>query len=454
MSHQAHRYNRAQLAQEANLRAQVPAGAVTLAWRSRGSTRTTSLSVGLLGTAGVIGVLLCVWGVAVTSYLAFRDDFVGGLMSRQAAVQHGYEDRIRELRGQVDLLTSRHLVDQSELEKRVDHVARRQALLETRQSIVAALAEQSSPARSPARVNVPVPSPAPVATTSPAPRASAGDTLRLTPLAERHSRLESRAVPIQTAQAVPAGFALASVPAGRQDVVVRVERSLDRVEQQQQVALQALETRTERRTRRIRSVLTDLGLAEARIARAPAASTAGTGGPLIPIPAPAGEASPFERQVFRVQSVLRDQERLTQLVGQIPLGRPHSGELELSSGFGARLDPFLRSWAMHSGIDFRGATGEPAYASAGGRVVHASSMGGYGLMVEIDHGNGLTTRYAHLSRIEVKEGDSIRAGHRIGRVGSTGRSTGPHLHYETRINGEAVDPMRFVRAGLRLAEAD
>jgi murein DD-endopeptidase MepM/ murein hydrolase activator NlpD len=454
MSHQAHRYNRAQLAQEANLRAQVPAGAVTLAWRSGGSTRTTSLSVGLLATVGAVGIALSVWGVAVTSYIAFRDDIVGGLMSRQAAVQHGYEDRIRELRGQVDLLTSRHLVDQSELEKRVDQVARRQALLETRQSIVASLAEQSSPARSPARANVPIP--APVATTQPAPRASAGDTLRLIPPAERHSRLESRALPVQTARAAPAGFALASAPApaGRQDVVGRVERSLDRVEQLQQVALQALETRTERRARRIRSVLADLGLAEARVARAPATSSAGTGGPHIPIPAPAGAASPFERQVFRVQSVLRDQERLTQLIGQIPLGRPHSGELELSSGFGARLDPFLRTWAMHSGIDFRGATGEPAYASAGGRVTHAASMGGYGLMVEIDHGNGLTTRYAHLSRIEVKEGDTIRAGHRIGRVGSTGRSTGPHLHYETRINGEAVDPMRFVRAGLRLAEAD
>ncbi|QCK88804.1 M23 family metallopeptidase [Phreatobacter aquaticus] len=109
---------------------------------------------------------------------------------------------------------------------------------------------------------------------------------------------------------------------------------------------------------------------------------------------------------------------------------------------------------MHSGIDFRGATGEPARVTASGRVTHASSMGGYGLMVEVDHGNGMSTRYAHLSRIDVSVGDMVRLGQRIGRIGSTGRSTGPHLHYETRINGEAVDPMRFVRAGLRLASAD
>jgi murein DD-endopeptidase MepM/ murein hydrolase activator NlpD len=126
----------------------------------------------------------------------------------------------------------------------------------------------------------------------------------------------------------------------------------------------------------------------------------------------------------------------------------------LSSGFGARLDPFLRSWAMHSGIDFRGATGEPVFSAASGRVAHAGMLGGYGLLVEIDHGNGIVTRYAHLSRIDVKEGDMVGVGQRVGRIGSTGRSTGPHLHYETRINGEAVDPMRFLRAGIRLASAD
>jgi murein DD-endopeptidase MepM/ murein hydrolase activator NlpD len=108
---------------------------------------------------------------------------------------------------------------------------------------------------------------------------------------------------------------------------------------------------------------------------------------------------------------------------------------------------------MHAGIDFRGSHGEPVRATAAGRVTHAGSMGGYGLMVDIDHGNGLSTRYAHLSRIEVVEGDMVRLGQRVGRVGSTGRSTGPHLHYETRVHGDAVDPMRFVRAGLRLAQA-
>jgi murein DD-endopeptidase MepM/ murein hydrolase activator NlpD len=104
---------------------------------------------------------------------------------------------------------------------------------------------------------------------------------------------------------------------------------------------------------------------------------------------------------------------------------------------------------MHTGIDFRAPSGTPARATAPGKVVEADWVGGYGNMVEIDHGNGLTTRYAHLSSVEVDVGQTVTKGQVIGRVGSTGRSTGPHLHYETRLDGDPMDPMRFVRAGQK-----
>ena len=106
---------------------------------------------------------------------------------------------------------------------------------------------------------------------------------------------------------------------------------------------------------------------------------------------------------------------------------------------------------MHTGLDFRAASGDPVRATANGKVVTAGWMGGYGRMVEIDHGNWLSTRYGHLSEINVKAGDHIRIGQVIGAVGSTGRSTGPHLHYETRIGGDPVDPQKFLRAGVRLS---
>ena len=105
---------------------------------------------------------------------------------------------------------------------------------------------------------------------------------------------------------------------------------------------------------------------------------------------------------------------------------------------------------MHSGIDFREEYGAPVHATAAGKVVTAGPQGGYGNMVEIDHGNGLSTRYGHMSAILVSEGQWVEAGGVVGRLGSTGRSTGPHLHYETRVNDEAVDPIRFLRAGKGL----
>jgi len=114
------------------------------------------------------------------------------------------------------------------------------------------------------------------------------------------------------------------------------------------------------------------------------------------------------------------------------------------------MDPFLRRPAMHTGLDMRGDTGDPVHVTATGKVVTAGREGGYGNMVEINHGNGITTRYAHLHTIDVKVGQQVRIGQVIGKIGSTGRSTGPHLHYETRINDEAVNPQRFLRAGLRL----
>jgi len=133
----------------------------------------------------------------------------------------------------------------------------------------------------------------------------------------------------------------------------------------------------------------------------------------------------------------------------IPNGRPSQGYI--TSGFGTRADPFTGGHAHHMGIDFSARTGDPVLAAAGGVVSFAGVKSGFGNVVEVDHGNDITTRYGHLSEIEVKVGQTVRVGQTIGRVGSTGRSTGPHLHYETRIDGDAVDPQKFLRAGVRLS---
>ncbi|MES2181893.1 MAG: M23 family metallopeptidase [Pseudomonadota bacterium] len=117
-----------------------------------------------------------------------------------------------------------------------------------------------------------------------------------------------------------------------------------------------------------------------------------------------------------------------------------------SSSFGWRLDPFNGHKAFHEGLDFPADTGTPIYAAAGGIVTTAEQTSDYGKLVKIDHGSGLETRYAHASRLLVKVGERVEKGQEIAEVGSTGRSTGPHLHYEIRLNGNALDPRQYLKA--------
>lgn len=118
----------------------------------------------------------------------------------------------------------------------------------------------------------------------------------------------------------------------------------------------------------------------------------------------------------------------------------------ITSGFGYRTDPFNGRGAMHAGIDFKGEIGSPIFAAAPGRVTFAGHKSGYGNAIEITHGNGMLTRYAHLSRMDVSVGQQVAAGATIGGLGNTGRSTGPHLHFEVRINDRAVNPRPFLEA--------
>jgi murein DD-endopeptidase MepM/ murein hydrolase activator NlpD len=123
----------------------------------------------------------------------------------------------------------------------------------------------------------------------------------------------------------------------------------------------------------------------------------------------------------------------------MPVAAPYN-----ASGFGRRVDPFTGQWAMHEGIDFLADLGSPVVAAAGGVVVFASKHPQYGYMVDIDHGNDLVTRYAHCSKLLVREGDVVHRGRKIAESGSTGRSTGPHLHFEVRFRGVAQNPAKFL----------
>ena len=130
----------------------------------------------------------------------------------------------------------------------------------------------------------------------------------------------------------------------------------------------------------------------------------------------------------------------------IPSVQP-TDKTAFTSNFGVRSDPFTGAARMHAGVDIPGPTGTPIYATADGTIAHAERMGGYGNMVEIDHGKGIATRYGHMSKLLVTAGTHVARGQLIGLMGSTGRSTGSHLHYEVRIDGRAVNPAPFLTTG-------
>jgi murein DD-endopeptidase MepM/ murein hydrolase activator NlpD len=188
---------------------------------------------------------------------------------------------------------------------------------------------------------------------------------------------------------------------------------------------------------------------EELVARA-ADSELGQGGPLQV--ADIALLPPAANPVALTDPMGDDMERLAalqRLARSLPLIAPVD-DFRLSSGFGMRKDPFTRQPAFHSGLDFGAARGSKVMAAAPGRVIHAGRMGDYGNLVEIDHGMGVVTRYAHLKAIEVEVGDEVEMRQGIGVIGSTGRSTARHLHYEVRIDDAPHDPAKFLEAGRYL----
>lgn len=388
----------------------------------------------VVGTVTTLGM----WSAATATYFAFRDDVLTRLIARQAEMQYAYEDRIAELRAKVDRATSRQLLDQEQFDQKLEQIMRRQTALESRASALGAIPDITGSVRAPSRGAAAEPAASGVPKPSPI-----SDTAVFVAPPDREARLESRAPVIVNAPATKA----AKIQ-GVDNVIVRLQNSLDQVERRQLASLTSLEDNLESRARRMRGVFTDLGLDAGQLEAA--TPRAAMGGPFVPVKL-SSDAGAFDRQLYRINISRAQVERLNRTLALVPYRKPVVGEVEFTSGFGVRADPFLGRPAMHTGLDFRAATGDPVRATANGKVASSGWAGGYGRMVEIDHGNGLSTRYGHLSEINVKVGDVVKIGQVIGAVGSTGRSTGPHLHYETRIDGEAVDPQKFLRAGVRLS---
>ncbi len=218
----------------------------------------------------------------------------------------------------------------------------------------------------------------------------------------------------------------------------RVKASLETMEQDQLDHIQTLAGNAALRLAGLQGVFNETGLDM---------ETEAIGGPFVE----PQTNDPFDASLTRLDGALARLDELSDLASKMPFANPVP-DRPISSGFGNRVDPFFKRLALHAGIDFKTPVGAPVRSTGQGIVSQAGYAGGYGNRVEIDHGGGIFSRYGHLSSLLVNMGDTVDVGTIIGLSGSTGRSTGPHLHYELRRDGIAIDPMDFLNAGVKLAK--
>lgn len=241
----------------------------------------------------------------------------------------------------------------------------------------------------------------------------------------------------RVSRATPAQAAATQDYAGMDTIAAMMAEQSDMLDQAEQSA----QTRVEN----LRAVLSLTGVDPDVIL---AEGARDQGGPFVPLDQTAARSNdPFAAQFMDVATRVGEAERLERAIDSAPVGAPVDAAYRLTSGFGPRVDPITSRPGNHQGLDFGAHRLAPIVAPAPGRVSFVGWKGGYGNVVEVDHGHGFKTRYGHLQRAYVRRGDEVAVGERLGAMGSTGRSTGVHLHYEVWFKGKPYDPALFLKAG-------
>jgi murein DD-endopeptidase MepM/ murein hydrolase activator NlpD len=439
----------------------------------------------------VVTAVLFAWATGM-SWMAFEGRrTIAQMAEQQAELQQAADAKVKALTRRLVGVASHQVLERDGLEGRMADLITRQVELENRQALLTSLTEQAglSPVLALGAAGAPgLPSAPGKGLAEPAAAITGGKARGSDPAGPMRGAPD--AAPILRLGQQPAGPARAPLgplppaaagpepgadfmrikpedlmsPSGGdksgkplsqlslRDQFARLETSMDKVGRDQVRSLAGMVRGTQAQAALVRTALSEAGLDPDRLQPQPGKTgRTGIGGPLIPLLRPKRELDPFEAGVQEVNRAMAQLAAWKPVTEAVPFRRPVEGENNLTSNFGPRSDPFTGATAMHAGMDFRSPIGTPVRAAAAGRVVTAEVSGGYGNLVELDHGRGLATRYGHLSEILVKHGDMVAPGAVIGLIGSTGRSTGPHLHYETRVTGAAVDPIRFLQAGMRLS---
>lgn len=379
-------------------------------------------------------VIVALFYFSATAYLILRDDITAAISARQ---RYDHEDRVAALRSQVDRLGTENILHRREVHQKVGELLEKQDLIAQRQERLEPLLTRHSPPTTVTN-SLPVPTPRPdfgrtvtsIRTEDVSSRSAYAPETRLKlqwPLRETQPAIR------HNMDADNADRNTAPV-----DESASLEQSLKDVERIQLSQLETLTAGVHITAQTIEEALELAGIVEKDALNA--------GGPFIEVP----DHADFDIRMQELDEALGRLDELREIVQRVPIINPLPGA-KITSRFGSRKDPILKRMAYHSGLDFRAKRGDLIRATGAGKVIKAGWYGGYGRMVEIDHGSGITTRYAHLHEILVKVGDEVPTAGAIAKAGNSGRSTGPHLHYEIRRNGQALNPLKFITAGRQIA---
>ncbi|WP_291375689.1 M23 family metallopeptidase [Devosia sp.] len=347
---------------------------------------------------GMFTLLLGANGLTATGLLMAPD--IARLLNTQSEQVIGaYEDRIAQMRVEIDRLHSRNYAQAGDINLQLQELSAQQDVLLEQHQLVRALVDKAD-------------------------------------------QLGIAAVSISDA---PATEQLASTTASGNPDIVATAESLERMMSETHRAMTGIAEAATERTDGIVIEMRQLGIAMAL----PDLGELGMGGPLLPA-AEGMESSPMVEDANAVMAALLRYKAARESVEAAPIHMPMTGNYRNSSGYGNRKDPFTGGRAFHAGLDFAAPTGTTVFSAAKGVVSFVGTKSGYGKVVEVTHATGHITRYAHLSGYLAREGQSVNAGTPIAKVGSTGRSTGPHLHFEIRKGDAPIDPRTFLDAGKRV----
>lgn len=415
--------------------------------RSDGVVHFISMSARTqVALAAVIGAAL-LWVAYASVNVVFKEQIIVAKERDRRVIETVFNKRLAQSQRAYDDVSSLNVIMQQEFDSTMAEISARHQTLKSMverkasadadlESLAKGLSEAGSPnGQKPAngnRVMIDV-SPA-----EPTPRQSRVSLLRRQ--AEREAMVDGAQVPLNS----PAAPALQQMRSASAELYV-----------EQVLLLASLEERASKQVEELKLILATTGVGADNFVQPPKISNMmlAQGGPFIDASNLSNSSSTFFRHANRSGLMVDELRDMQDAVNSIPLSSPLIVSRKFTSGFGIRRDPINGRAASHHGIDFSAAWASPVTATASGTVKFAGVRQGFGRVVEIDHGNGFMTRYAHLNRITVQQGQRVKLHQKVGELGNSGRSTGPHVHYEVLFRGQPRNPLRFIEAGRYVFES-